>query len=286
MTGSMYRTDEGRQVTEDRYRALLGECPVPLRSSTVQTGDRCTFVIEAGVQEGPQLVLLHGSASNSATWLGDIPVWSETFRVIALDIPGHPGLSDGPAVPYEADAGAAWLGDVLDAMDLRTVQLVGMSLGGWISLEFAAAHPGRVAAATLLSPGGVAPPRMSFVFKALPLAFLGDLGSDRVQRMVFGPVPVPDGVYEFGRLVSRHYQPITKPVPVLSDQELQRVRMPLQVFLGKHDALLHSSQSAKRLSQLLPHADVHLLPDRGHAIVGQTEAIAQFHKSVGNALQD
>ena len=281
MTPSVYRTYEGRRAIEDRYRALLAECPVPLRSRMVESGDRRTHVIEAGAQEGPPLVLLHGSASNSATWLGDIPIWSERFRVIALDIPGHPGLSDGPAVPFEPGAGAAWLGVVLDAMELRTVRLVGMSLGGWVLLEFAASHPERVGAMTLVSPGGVAPPRMSFVFKAIPLAVMGDRGSDRVQRIVFGPVPVPDGVYEFGRLVSRHCRPITKPVPVLSDQELQRVTMPLQVFHGGLDALLRSAQSAERLARLLPHADVNLLPDRGHAIVGQTEAIAAFHMAVG-----
>jgi pimeloyl-ACP methyl ester carboxylesterase len=281
MTPSMYRSDEGRREIEDRYRALLAECLVPLRSRTVESGDRHTHVIEAGAQEGPPLVLLHGSAGNSATWLGDIPVWSRTFRVIALDIPGHPGLSGGPPVPFEVGAGAAWIGGVLDAMELRTVRLVAMSLGGWVALEFAAAHPERVGAITLLSPGGVVPPRMSFVLKAIPLAFLGDRGSDRVQQIVFGPAPVPDGVYEYGRLVSRHYRPITKPVPVLSDQELQRLTMPLQMFLGKHDALLRSSQSAERLSRLLPHADVHLLADRGHAIIGQTEAIAEFHTAVG-----
>jgi pimeloyl-ACP methyl ester carboxylesterase len=284
MTPSMYRTYEGRREVEDRYRTLLAECPVPLHSRMVESGDRRTHVIEAGVQEGPPLVLLHGSASNSATWLGDIPVWSETFRVIALDIPGHPGLSDGPPVPFEPGAGTAWMGAVLDAMDLRTVRLVGMSLGGWVSLEFAASHPERVAAMTLLSPGGIAPPRMSFVFKAIPLALIGDRGSDRVQRMVFGPVPVPDDVCEFGRLVSRHYRPITKPVPVLSDEELQRVTMPLQVFHGEHDALQRSAQSAERLARLLPNATVRLLPDRGHAIVGQTVAIAEFHTAVGTVL--
>lgn len=281
MMPPQYRTDEGRRQIESRYRALLTGCPVPLRSRVVESGNGRSHVIEAGAQEGPVLMLLHGSASNSATWLGDIPAWSETFRVIAADIPGHPGLSVGPAVAFEPGAGAAWLGAVMDALELQAVRLVGMSLGGWISLEFAAAQPDRVISMTLLSPGGIAPPRISFMLKAIPLALMGDRGSDRVQRLVFGPVPVPPAVYEFGRLVSRHYRPITKPVPVLADAELQRVTMPVQVFHGARDALLHSAQSAARLLQLLPQAQVSVLPDGGHAIVGKTEAIAEFHARVG-----
>ena len=280
MTKPIYRSERGRREIEDRYRGLLGSSPVPLRTRMVGGGDQRIHVAEAGDPAADPLVLLHGSASNSATWLGDVPQWSRSFRVVAIDIPGHPGLSEGPVVPFEAGAGAAWLEGMLDAIGLPEVRLVGISLGGWIALEFASAYAERVQAMSLLSPGGVTKPRMSFVFKVIPLALLGDRGSDRVQRMVFAPQPVPEGVYEFGRLVARHYRPITKPVPVLSDEQLRALTMPVQVFLGKHDALMRSEESAERMGRMVPSVEVRLLEDEGHAIVGRAAEIGAFQSAV------
>ena len=114
------------------------------------------------------------------------------------------------------------------------------------------------------------------MFKALPLALLGDRGSDRIQQLVFGGAEVPEPVLEFGRLVARHYRPVTEAVPVLGDAELSRLRMPIQFFAGTRDALSRAQDSAERLTRLLPHAEVHLLEGRGHAVIGQSEAILSF----------
>lgn len=278
-TRAIYRSERGRQEIEDFCRRTLAQSAVPLRSRFVETGQGRTHLIEAGPADGDPVLLLHGSASNSATWLGDIPVWSGEFRVIAADIPGHPGLSEPRAIPLAGDGTATWLGHLLGLIDAEQVRMVGMSLGAWAALDYACRHPERVRALSLLSPGGLAPARGSFLWKALPLALLGDQGSDRVQRMVFRPAEVPTPVLEFGRLVSRHYRPVTERVPVLGDEALGRLRMPIQFFGAAEDALMHSREAAERLSRLVPHAEVHLLEGCGHAVLGQAEAILRFLRS-------
>ena len=275
-TRAIYRSEEGRRAVEDFYRRVLSEAPMELRPRFVATDHGRTHLIEAGPEAGEALVLLHGSAANSATWLGDIPAWSRRFRVIALDIPGHPGLSEGPPLALSGGATAAWLRGVLAAIGVGGVRMVGMSLGGWIGLDFACRHPDRVQALSLLSPAGLAPARGSFLWKALPLALLGDGGSDRIQRLVFGTVAVPEPVLEFARLVSRHYRPRTEGVPVFGDEELSRLQMPIQFLGGTRDALIRAEESAARLSRLLPHAQVRLLEGHGHAVIGQTESILSF----------
>lgn len=275
-SGSIYRSEQGRQEVEAFYRRILAEADGPLRTRFVETGGGRTHLIEAGAADGDVLLLLHGSASNSAAWLGDIPVWSRRFRVIAADIPGHPGLSEARAATLAGEGTANWLHGVLDAIGAETVRMVGTSLGAWASLDFACRHPGRVRALSLISPGGLAPARRSFLLKALPLALLGDWGSDRIQRLVFHPAEVPGPVLEFGRLVARHYRPVTEPVPVFRDEELNGLQMPVQFFGGTADVLTRARESAERLARLVPHAEVHLLDGRGHAILGQTEAILSF----------
>lgn len=275
-TKSIYRSEEGRQAIEDFYRCTLDGVGFPLRTRLVGTSHGRTHLIEAGPAEGAPLLLLHGSAANSATWLGDIPVWSRSFRVIAADIPGHPGLSEPRPFPLAGDATATWLHSLLDAVGADTVRMVGISLGGWAALDYACRHPDRVRALSLLAPGGLAPARRTFLLKALPLALLGDRGSDRIQRLVFGGAEVPEPVLGFGRLVARHYRPVTEAVPVLGDAELGRLRVPIQFFAGTRDALGRAQDSAERLARLLPHAEVHLLEGGGHAVIGKTEQILSF----------
>jgi len=273
---SPFRSERGRRAVLDFYRGVLAKSPIPLCTRFVVTSHARTHLIEAGSEHGDVLLLLHGSASNSATWLGDIPTWSREFRVIAADIPGHPGLSEGRPLALSSDATATWLRDLLDTIGVERVSMVAMSLGGWCAIDFACRYPGRVKALSLIAPGGLAPSRRSFLFKALPLSLLGNWGSDRVQRLVFGKVQVPQPVVEFARLVSRHYRPLLEQPRVFGDAELSRLKMPIQFLGGAKDALTRADASARRLARLVPRAEVHLFEDHGHAIIGQTESILSF----------
>jgi pimeloyl-ACP methyl ester carboxylesterase len=271
-----FRSERGRQLILGSYRKLLAEAPFPWRARVVATRGHRTHLIEAGAGDGDPLLLLHGSAANSATFLGDIPVWGREFRVIAADIPGHPGLSEGRPLALSSGETADWLQELLDAIGEERVRIVGVSLGGWAATEFACCHPERVRALSLLAPAGLAPGSRSFLFKALPLSFLGNWGSDRTQRLVFGDREVPAPVLEFGRLVARHYRPRLEQPRVFSDAELGRLQMPVQFFAGTRDVLIRAAASARRLSRVVPHAEVHLLEGEGHAILGQAGPILSF----------
>jgi pimeloyl-ACP methyl ester carboxylesterase len=52
--------------------------------------------------------------------------------------------------------------------------------------------------------------------------------------------------------------------------------MPLLAITGARDGLLDSRHTSRRLRRLLPDADVTLLPDAGHLILGQTQRIGEF----------
>jgi len=272
---AIYRSDAGRLLVEGFYRRVLEEAP-GLRRRFVLSREGRTHLIETGPAGGEVVLLLHGSVANSATWLGDIPVWASAFRVVAADIPGHPGLSEGPPLSLSGSEMADWLHGLLDELGATTVRMVGLSLGGWAALDFAVRHPDRVRGLSLLAPSGLAPVRGSFGLKALPLSLLGKWGSDRTQRMVFGGREVPLPVLEFGRLVARHYRPPLERPRVFTHEELGRLHMPVQFFAGTGDVLIRAEASARRLARVVPHAEVHLLDGEGHAILGRAEQILSF----------
>lgn len=114
-----------------------------------------TSVLELG--SGPPLVYLHGGLSASFEWIPMLPSLARSYRVLAVDRPGH-GLAD----PFDYSGvdlyehAPRFVREVLDALELSSANLVGNSLGGFISVAFAIQHPERVSRLVLVgAPVGV-----------------------------------------------------------------------------------------------------------------------------------
>ena len=88
---SVYKSPEGQAQIGSFYQGLIADLPYAVTTRHIDTRHGRTFLIETGRSAGDTMLLLHGSASNSATWFGDMPLWGAGFKLVAADIPGHPG---------------------------------------------------------------------------------------------------------------------------------------------------------------------------------------------------
>jgi pimeloyl-ACP methyl ester carboxylesterase len=138
----------------------------------------------------PVLVLLHGIGRTLEDWSENMPVLGRSHRVFALDFPGC-GLSDKPALPYTTPFLAGFVRDFLRALRLERVVLVGNSMGGGISLEFAAQFPELLEGLVLVAPAGMGPKGAQFlglcsipVFGEL-ITRPSRLGSKRALELLF-----------------------------------------------------------------------------------------------------
>jgi pimeloyl-ACP methyl ester carboxylesterase len=124
--------------------------PGRLRFQTIATAGARLSIMEAGT--GPAVLAVHGLGATKGSFLPTVVALAGRFRVIAVDLPGF-GDSDKPiGVSYDARFFAAAGIDLLDALALERVHLIGNSLGGRIALEIALRHPGRVGRLALLAP--------------------------------------------------------------------------------------------------------------------------------------
>ncbi|MEV6772758.1 4,5:9,10-diseco-3-hydroxy-5,9,17-trioxoandrosta-1(10),2-diene-4-oate hydrolase [Nocardia sp. NPDC051030] len=114
---------------------------------------------EAGVGNGPTIVLLHGGGPGASSWSNfakNIPVLAREFHVLAVDQPGF-GLSDKPTEhPQYFVHSASALKDLLDTLGItERVHLLGNSLGGGAATRFALDYPDRAGKLVLMGPGGL-----------------------------------------------------------------------------------------------------------------------------------
>jgi len=121
-------------TTDDGSSAAEGE--TEFRHSTIAVGDSSLHVIEAGPDDGPAVVFLHGWPQSSAAWrLVMRRAVAEGYRAVAIDLPGVGG-STGEATDGSTEAIAAVVHDLLGTLALENVTLVGHDLGGMTAYSY------------------------------------------------------------------------------------------------------------------------------------------------------
>jgi pimeloyl-ACP methyl ester carboxylesterase len=172
-------------------------------------GARIRFV-EAG--NGRPLILLHDYLASRVVWEDVLPDLAEHFRVIAPDLPGF-GESEKPPpgrYPYDFDAFAESLADLIAAVGLGRVSLCGHALGGAIALTLAATHADLVDRLVLVN-ALVYPPRPDALSRIVGVPLLGPLLFKQLYgRMLFrnrflGPER-PDAGDESSRRVDHFFE--------------------------------------------------------------------------------
>lgn len=183
-----------------------------------------TQVLELG--SGPPLLLVHGGLSSVFEWVPILSALARRHRVLAVDRPGH-GLAD----PFDyrgvdfLDHASTFLRDIVDALEMQTVDVVANSMGGLWAVVFALDAPDRVSRLVLAGkPVGV---NRAVPIQMLPLGlpligqWLGRLSMSNMTR---------DGNRKFwGQLLVAHPEKVDD---TLLDADIAQTRRNLETMLS------------------------------------------------------
>jgi 3-oxoadipate enol-lactonase len=220
---------------------------------------------------GPAVLLLHSGVCDRRMW---DPQWSALldagYRVLRADFRGFGQTPVADRSYHDAQD----VRDLLDALGIDRVALVGASYGGRIALEVAARWPDRVSALALLCAGmpGHRPSAELRAFGARedPLLEAGDIASAVELNVATWVGPEADeATRDRVRLMQRHAFEVqlaaTEEFPALDlgEADLGKVSAPCLAVSGRHD-LPDFREIAARLPELLPDARHLELPWAGH----------------------
>lgn len=271
-----FKSEQGKKEVLKYYDMLLTKGSLPHEEIIINTSYGETFVIAKGKKELPPLVLLHGSGMNSAMWIKEMDEYSQTHRVYAVDIPGEPGKSDERQLSFESNDFSNWLNDVFNALLIDKASIVGISLGAWLGTKFAIKYSNKVNRLVLLCPPGIGPQKKSFIFKFLFYSLFGEKGIDKLYYKINGDKPIPNIMLIYQKLIAKHFNFRRVTIPIFSDNELKELTMPVALFVGGKDVMLHSEKTANRLGLLLNHAEINFIPEEGHSIINYGNEIRKF----------
>ena len=92
---------------------------------------------------GIPVVLIHGFGSKKESFMAQIPVLSQEFKIISFDNRGS-GKSERPDMPYTMEMFADDIKGLMDYFEISRAHLIGLSLGGMIGLNFVLKYPKMV----------------------------------------------------------------------------------------------------------------------------------------------
>ena len=279
----IYKSEAGKQAVEAFYRNALQQWPVENDQRLIPTRFGETFVVSCGPATAPPVLLLHGSGSNSVVWIREVMDWAKRYRVYAVDIIGEPGLSAPARPPLRSSAYAEWLDDVHDQLGLTAASLVGVSLGGWMALDYAVRRPARVASISLLSPSGIGRRKKLFMLKAGVMLLFGKRGIEKALAAAVGKVPLATPMAQYVQLIFQNFRPRREAPPLRSDEELRALSVPIQVIVGMNDAMLDAGHTRDRVRRLVPRAELTCLEGTGHMLPPQTSRVGEFLAMVWSA---
>jgi pimeloyl-ACP methyl ester carboxylesterase len=238
--------------------------------------------------DGPPLLFLHAETGLdfSAPWVDAL---AETYRVIA---PSHPGFgrSELPRWMSSVDDLAYTYLDLLDALDLRDVTLVGVGFGGWIAAEVAVRNTSRIGRLVLADTLGIKlGDRLTrdivdiFVTKQSDLAQLSYHDPSR------GEVQAAGMSDDDARILFRNREAVAlfgwSPYmhnPKLKYQ-LHRIDVPTLVLWGESDRIVTESYG-RAFAGAIPDSVFETIPAAGHfPHVEQPDVFAQRIRAFADA---
>jgi pimeloyl-ACP methyl ester carboxylesterase len=118
--------------------------PAAHMSRFIQVGGLKLHYLDYGTQGRPPMLCVHGGAAH-AHWFDYVAGgFAPEFHVRAVDLRGHGDSQWADPPVYSFEKYASDLNEVIKKLDLRDFALIGHSMGGMVSLVYAATHPGRV----------------------------------------------------------------------------------------------------------------------------------------------
>lgn len=265
--------------------AATTERPAPTASKSPFARDIITVngirteVLTAG--KGEALLFWHG-AGTLGGWSFAEP-WIERFRVIIPCHPGWGGSDDAPKMTSMQDYVMHHL-ELMDLLGLDTVNLVGLSMGGWMAASFASQHAHRLRRLVLVAPAGLRVPEHPTVdlFKVKPEEVLGYLVENIGALAPYLP-STPDDVdfiveryREQGSFARLAWERVFDPkLP----NWLHRIGVPTLLVWGEQDKVIPLGQ-AKVWADLIAGARIRSFAGAGHLVLNEkpeaVRAIAEF----------
>ena len=268
---SLFKNKTAESLFLEKYDLCLKYWPVTYEAVYVETEFSLTHLIKCGNKKGPVLVLLHGAGGTAAMWIPNVKALSEKYYIIAVDIPGDPNKSKMKKTFKNIRDGSDWLIGVIDKLKIDKFSIMGSSYGSFFSMIASIYQQQRVENLIIISPTvSITKARKELWFWVIKnLLFPSDSNRKKCLRWFNGgkPLLINNDFTELQFLGMKDRRlKITALAHLFSDQELQRITMPVLLLIGSKEVVTDVDEVKKRSERLIKNLKFRVIDDASHTL--------------------
>lgn len=264
------------------------------------TTDDDTRLYYESAGSGEALIFVHEFAGDHRSWEPQMRHFARHYHCVSYAARGYPPSDVPDQDRYSQQRARDDIRAVMDALDIQTAHIAGLSMGGFATLHFGFTYPERTRSLVVAGCGYGAQPDQREQFAAEAEATAANIENESMEafaiKYALGPTRVqfqnadPRGWQEFANQLREHstegsartMRGVQKVRPSLYDlqDEIQRISAPTLVITGDED--WPCLEPAMMLKRLIPTAGLVVMPNAGHTI--NLEQPTQFNQHVESFL--
>lgn len=276
-TISVFKNAESESRYMSAYDAVLSHWPVPYETIELSTRFGVTHILASGPKDASPLVLLPGNFDCSLSWFHIIKSLSASHRVYALDTIGDVGRSKACQLPASREEYANWLADVLNGLSISCADLMGISYGGFLAVQFALKFKERAGRLMLLCPGlPLAPFTFQWMVRGMPMILHPSESTAKWFIKGASTSKVVDElmqVFILGMAGARSTKVLQ---PVIQEHEWAELQNPILLLVGDHEIMYEPVEAMEQAKRRFLNIRAELIRGAGHFMLAdQPEQVSQ-----------
>jgi 3-oxoadipate enol-lactonase len=233
------------------------------------------FYMEKGLPGASPVVFIHGFPFSHRMWKPQMEALSPSFRAIAYDVRGH-GESYVGDGQYTIEGHVDDLFALLDALSIPRSVIVGLSMGGYITLRALERAPERFSGVVLCDTRSEADGNEAKLKRHAGIQLVKSQGSaafaENFIQALFAPASLQsqNEAVDLIRDIIRHTPPLSIAGTLLAlagrtdtTASLGAIRVPTLILAGEHD-IITPPAAAQSMHERIPQSELHIVPGAGH----------------------
>ncbi|MBS4200789.1 alpha/beta hydrolase [Bacillus sp. FJAT-49732] len=266
---SIFKSKTGEEEFLKSYEEVMNLWKVAYEEVKIPTKFGETHVIISGPKDGVPVVMLHGMTGNSSFWYLNITAL-QSYRVYCIDTLGDFGKSLVQTPLKTEEDCVIWLDEVLKGLG----NLIGHSMGGWLSLTYARKRQENLKKLILIAP----------VASILPIPFI------KLLRYIYPAMLFPSEkrirkgwewfcakgndihpmVMQQVITAYKQCKPLLAVIPKnFSKEELSGLKIPALFMVGDEEKIYRANKAINTIKEKIPHVETTIIQNSGHLLIAE-----------------
>ncbi|MGX5703614.1 alpha/beta fold hydrolase [Bacillus cereus] len=272
-----FTSEKGKEDFQIAYDESMALLPKPNDTKNIKTKYgtiRAYYFTKEENKHKEPILLLPGRGASTPMWVPNLEGLREKRPVYTIDLLGEPGMSVQTKVIENQKQQAEWLNEVIEGLGLERVHIVGVSIGGWTTMNLARYNPEHIATASLLDPVFVfAQISIKMILASIPASvpivpkFLREkmLSYVAVGAEASDDEPIAK-LIESGM---RNYKLKTPAPDLFSKEDLKNIDIPVLALIAEKSTMHNSVKAVETGKKYVKDIDIVNWKNASHAINGE-----------------